>query len=281
VLRTPLFTALALTAFAGNSLLCRMALGAGDIDPAGFTVVRLVSGAVALVLIVAASRSRGERGPAGDWSSGAMLFLYAAAFSFAYVSLSTGTGALILFGAVQVTMIAAALALGERPHALEAVGLVIALLGLILLTAPGLEAPSPAGSVLMATAGVAWGIYTLRGRGAGDPILVTRGNFLRAVPLVTVVLVAGWSQLHLTPRGALLAVVSGALTSGAGYALWYSALSALTATRAAILQLTVPVLAALAGLVVLAEPVTMRLVVSAVLILGGVGLSLLRPMAEQ
>lgn len=275
-MRTPLFTALALLAFAGNSLLCRMALGAGDIDPAGFTAIRLVSGAVALLLIVAVSGPRDPTAPAGDWVSGAMLFLYAAAFSFAYVSLSTGTGALILFGAVQVTMIAAALALGERPHALEATGLVIALLGLVLLTAPGLEAPSPLGSVLMAVAGVAWGAYTLRGRGVGNPTLVTRGNFLRALPLVTLVLVVGWSQLHVTPRGATLAAASGALTSGAGYALWYTALRGLTTTRAAILQLAVPVLAAVGGLIVLAEPVTPRLVLSAGLILGGVGLSLVR-----
>jgi drug/metabolite transporter (DMT)-like permease len=275
-LRTPIFTALALVAFAGNSLLCRMALGAGDIDPAGFTVIRVVSGAVALLLIVAASGSRDAATPAGDWLSGTMLFLYAATFSFAYVSVSTGTGALILFGAVQATMIGVALASGERPHALEATGLVIALLGLVLLTAPGLEAPSPLGSLLMAVAGVAWGVYTLRGRGAGDPMLVTRGNFLRAVPLVMLVLAAGWSRLHVTPRGATLAVVSGALTSGAGYALWYTALRGLTATRAAILQLTVPVLATAAGVIVLAENVSLRLVFSAALILGGVALSLLR-----
>jgi len=268
-------TSLALLGFAANSLLCRLALGDGAIDPASFTTVRLVAGALALVLIVSLRGGDSSAGR-GSWLSASMLFLYAAAFSFAYVSLSTGTGALILFGAVQVTMLVAALAAGERPRAVEWLGLAAALGGLVYLVSPGLAAPSPVGSALMAASGFAWGIYSLRGRGAGDAIRVTRDNFVRSVPMVLVVSAFALNQADLSPRGVLLAAISGALTSGAGYAIWYTALPWMTATRAATVQLSVPILAAVAGVIVLGESVSWRLAVSAVLILGGVGLSLSR-----
>jgi drug/metabolite transporter (DMT)-like permease len=202
-----------------------------------------------------------------------MLCLYAVAFSFAYLSLSTGTGALILFGSVQVTMIAVALASGERPHALEWVGLAIALAGLVALVLPGLTAPPFLGAALMATAGFAWGLYSLLGRGAVDPLGETASNFLRSVPLAAAVSLLTLDQAHLSPRGIVLAVVSGALTSGLGYVVWFAALRGLTATRAATVQLAVPVLAALGGVVTLAETVSLRLALAALLILGGIGLA--------
>ena len=269
-----IYTTLALIGFAANSVLCRLALGEGAIDPASFTSLRLVSGALALVAI-AGFRGGVTRGR-GSWLSAWVLFLYAASFSFAYVSLSTGTGALILFGTVQVTMILAALARGERPRMVEWIGLVAALTGLVYLVSPGLTAPAPAGSVLMVTAGIAWGIYSLLGRGSGDAVRLTRDNFVRSVPMALAVSLVALPRFDISTRGAVLAAVSGAVTSGAGYALWYTALPWLTATRAATVQLAVPALAALGGIVVLGEVVSSRLVLSAALILGGVGLSLTR-----
>jgi drug/metabolite transporter (DMT)-like permease len=273
-MRVVVGSVLALVGFAANSVLCRLALGAGEIDAASFTTVRLVSGAIALWLIVAATSSERRPGAVGDWTAAAMLFLYAAAFSFAYVSLAVGVGALILFGAVQVTMIGAALAGGERPRPAEWLGLGVALAGLAWLVAPGLSAPSPLGSALMATAGLAWGIYSLRGRRAGDPLRCTRDNFVRAAPMALAVTLLALAQQTASLRGAGLAVVSGAVTSGAGYAVWYAVLPALSATRAATIQLIVPVLAAAAGVVLLGESVSLRLVGSAAMILGGVGLAL-------
>jgi drug/metabolite transporter (DMT)-like permease len=266
-----------MVAFAANSVLCRMALGEQAIDPAGFTAVRLASGALLLAGIralagPASPRRGGDRGR-GPWASAAMLFLYAIAFSFAYRSLTTGTGALILFGAVQATMILAALRASERLAPLEWTGLALALGGLVYLVLPGLAAPPPAGCALMALAGIAWGIYSLRGRGSADPLGDTAGNFARSVPLVAVVLVAVVARVHLTPRGVLLAAASGALASGLGYAVWYAALRGLTAARAAVVQLSVPVLAAAGGVAFLGERVTLRLVLAGVFILGGVGLA--------
>ncbi len=222
-----LLTALALVAFAANSILCRLALGAQAIDAASFALLRLGSGAALLGVLHARRR---ERAPAKrDFVQPAMLFLYAAAFSFAYRSLSAGTGALILFGCVQATMILVALRSGERFRASEAVGLAVALAGLGVLVAPGLAAPSPAGSALMAAAGVAWGVYSLRGRGSRDPVGDTARNFALATPLAAAVAVLAMRDLHATPRGALLAIASGALTSGLGYVAWYGALRGLTA----------------------------------------------------
>ncbi len=203
-----------------------------------------------------------------------MLFLYAIAFSFAYLSLSAGTGALILFGSVQVTMLLVALHSGERPQLLEWLGLLFALGGLVYLVLPGLEAPSPVGSVLMMIAGIAWGVYSLRGRGVGSPLANTTGNFIRAVPLIIVVRLVLMNDVHMTQSGILLAVLSGAIASGVGYVIWYTALAGLSATRAAIVQLSVPVLAAWGGVALLAEDVSLRLVLAGALILGGIALAI-------
>jgi drug/metabolite transporter (DMT)-like permease len=272
---TVLCTVLAMIAFAANSLLCRLALGAGAIDAAGFTAVRIASGALLLVPLARASRRTGRRGPGGAWTSAALLFLYAAGFSFAYVTLPVGTGALILFAAVQTTMIAAGLRSGERPAPLEWAGLVLALGGLVWLTAPGITAPSPAGSALMAAAGIAWGVYSVRGRGTTDPLGDTAGSFLRAVPMALAVSLVSARAFHAAPRGLLLAVISGAIASGLGYVLWYAALRGLTATRAATVQLAVPVLTAAGGVTILGERITGRLIVAAILILGGIALAVL------
>ena len=261
-------------AFAANSLLCRQALGKTAIDAASFSTIRLISGAAALLLIAMTIR-RGSSRLRGTWGSATMLFLYAVPFSFAYMSLSAGTGALVLFGAVQATMLMAALSSGERPHPLQWTGLALALGGLVYLVTPGLTAPSPAGSALMVVAGVAWGVYSLRGRGASDPLGETAGNFVRAVPLVLGVSILAARQVEVTAGGALLAVASGALASGVGYFVWYAALAGLTATRAATVQLAVPVLAAAGGVIFLSEQITVRLIFAAILILGGVGLALL------
>lgn len=286
---TFLLTALALVAFAANSLLCRMALGGGLIDPVSFTTLRLVGGALALSLLaraVASISRRGaprqeaaERQPAGSggsWASGLALFVYAAGFSLAYVSLSTGMGALILFAAVQVTMIGAALRLGERLGPSGWVGAAAALTGLVYLTLPGLTAPSPLAALSMAAAGVAWGVYSIRGRAAQAPIAMTAGNFVRSVPFVVVAGVFALARVHAEPAGVALALTSGVVTSGLGYFIWYRALRGLTTIQASLSQLLVPVLAAAAGIVLLAEPLTGRLVTASALILGGMLLAVLR-----
>lgn len=279
--RTAALTGAAMVAFAANSVLCRLALGARHIDAASFTAVRLISGAVMLAVIGrwigrrSRGSSAGER-PTGwrRWTPPVSLFLYAICFSFAYLTLSAGTGALILFGAVQVTMIAVGLAAGERPHAFEWSGLTIALGGLVFLVSPGLTAPPLAGAALMAVAGVSWGAYSLAGAGAQHPVAATSRNFLLAAPLAVaaLVLLPGGSA---TPEGLLLAALSGALASGLGYVLWYAALRGLAATRAATVQLSVPVLTALAGVAFLAERISPRLALASVVVLGGVGLSIL------
>lgn len=268
--RIVLCTSFALAAFAANSVLCRMALGRETIDAASFSSLRLASGAVMLLILCAMT---GKAKPRGSWPSGAMLFLYAAAFSFAYLSLSTGTGALILFGSVQATMIIAALRSGERLVAVQWAGLALAMAGLIYLVSPGLAAPSFAGSALMAVAGIAWGVYSLRGRGTTPALADTAGNFLRSLPFVVVVSLLSLHDFHLSADGALLAALSGALTSGVGYVVWYAALKGLTATQAATVQLSVPVLAALGGVIFLAEELSLRLVLSAIMILGGIRLT--------
>ncbi len=271
--RTALWTGLAMVAFAANSVLCRLALGPEAIDAASFTTVRLGSGAVTLLLLAAVSGKK-RAVPAGSWASAGLLFAYAIAFSFAYTMLSTGTGALILFGAVQLTMILSALRSGERPHPLQWVGLAVAVAGLVGLVLPGLTAPSPRGSALMFVAGVGWGLYSLRGRSSQDPLAETGRNFLLSVPPAVVVSLIAFGRMHLSTEGILFAVASGALASGVGYVIWYAALRGLTATRAATVQLSVPVIAALGCVVFLAEQVTPRLIVCTVLILGGVALAL-------
>jgi drug/metabolite transporter (DMT)-like permease len=276
-IRTAALTGLAMAAFAANSLLCRLALGARAIDAASFSLIRLGSGAAMLVAIASATRGFGPRGRGGNWRSGALLFLYAVPFSFAYLSLTAGTGALILFGCVQATMILAGLRAGERPHPLAWLGLAAALTGLVVLVLPGLAAPPPLGSGLMAAAGVAWGFYSLRGRRAADPLAATTDNFVRALPFalaVSLISIAATHRVHFTARGALLALASGAVTSGLGYVIWYAALRGLTATRAAAVQLAVPVIAALGGALVLSETLTLRLAAAGALVLGGVALVL-------
>jgi drug/metabolite transporter (DMT)-like permease len=280
---TAALTTLALIAFAGNSVFCRLALAQPIIDPASYTAVRLITGAVTLWIITVLLREKSLGSSGGNWISAAMLFLYAVTFSFAFISLSAGTGALILFASVQITMIAVGLYTGERPEILEWLGLFIAVVGLIYLVSPGITAPSTTGSSLMATAGIAWGIYSLRGRGVSDPIGATADNFIRTVPLAVGAAMVWLPALSLTPMGFLWAALSGSITSGVGYVIWYAALRGLTATRAAIVQLTVPVLAAIAGVVVLGETISLRLVISTVVILGGVGLAVSRrkSVAEQ
>ena len=270
-------TTLSMLAFAGNSLLCRLALQQSHLDAGSFTSIRLVSGA--LVLWLVARKFRGDQNGAGNWPSALALFIYAAAFSFAYVRLPTATGALLLFGAVQATMISYGLWKGERLQPLQRVGLALALSGLLGLLLPGISAPPLAGSVLMLGAGVAWGVYSLRGKGAGDPTRVTAGNFLRAAPIALSLLMLGLQRVTLDAVGIGYALASGALTSGLGYAIWYTAVPALKATTAATVQLSVPVLAALGGIVFLGEAVTLRLGLASLAILGGIALVVLQKRA--
>lgn len=271
---TAILTTFTLIAFAANSLLCRMALGWELIDPASFTTLRLLSGA-AILLPVAhlTNESPPPEEGRGSWSSAWALFVYAAAFSLAYVSLDTGMGALLLFGAVQVTMIGAGVKSGERPPLFQWAGLVVALGGLVFLASPGISAPDLPGTVLMLVSGIAWGVYSLRGKQVLAPVLMTRGNFVRTVPLALILSALAFSYVHVERRGMILAIVSGAVTSGLGYVLWYRALRGLTTTQASIVQLLVPILAAFGGVVFLAEQVSVRLTVSSVLILGGVALA--------
>ncbi len=266
-------TSLAMIAFAGNSLLCRIALKYTSIDAASFTTIRLISGAVMLWLVV--QIRRGTHTGEGNWLSAFALFVYAAGFSFAYMSLPAATGALLLFAAVQATMIGYGVFVGERLLKLQLAGLIFAFGGLVGLLLPGLSAPPLYSSVLMLGAGVAWGIYSLRGKGAADPTRVTAGNFLRAAPIAAVLSVLMSNSASLDTTGILYAASSGALTSGIGYAIWYAALPALKATSAATVQLSVPVIAALGGIIFLGEPITLRLALASVAIIGGIALVLL------
>ena len=274
---TLLLTALAMVAFAANSLLCRLALVDPTIDPASFTAIRLVSGAITLALLVALRGSVRNLAVAGSWRSAAALFGYAIAFSFAYVTLGASTGALILFGAVQITMISVGLLRGERLGALQWAGGLVAIGGLAYLLAPGLHAPSPIGAALMAGAGVAWGLYSLLGRSAHsqsfEPTTTTAGNFMRAAPMALLALPFA-PQLDLSWHGVALAIASGAIASGLGYAVWYAALKGLRASEAAIVQLTVPVIAAAGAILLLSEALTLRFVLASAAILGGVALVL-------
>jgi len=262
-------------AFAANSLLCRAALAGGHADAASFTTLRLASGALALGLL---ARAPGAARPPSRfvWGSALALFAYAILFSLAYLRIPAGTGALLLFAAVQLTMLGAGLRSGERPRALEWAGLAVSLMGLVLLTRPGLSQPDPLGASLMLGAGAAWGVYSLRGRGAADAVAANASSFARAVlfALATSAAFGLLATTRLTPAGAMLALASGALTSGLGYAVWYAALRGLTATRAAIVQLSVPPLAASLGVLALGESVSLRLVLASGLILGGIALAI-------
>ena len=271
-------TALAIVAFAANSVLNRLALQTTSVDAATFTAVRLLSGAL-LLGCVGFARNRPVLS-AGSWPSALALFVYAAAFSFAYTVLGTGTGALLLFGVVQLTMLGYGLRRGERFSGVQTLGLMTAFGGLVYLVSPGLSAPPLGPALLMALAGAAWGVYSLRGRGSRDPAAVSAGNFLRTVPLaallVSLVLLLPATDLRFDGLGVFYAVLSGAVTSGLGYLVWYAALPSLRATTAGAVQLSVPVLAALGGVVLLGEPVTLRLALSSVAILGGIALVLNR-----
>jgi drug/metabolite transporter (DMT)-like permease len=266
--------AVALLCFAANSVLARLALRAGQIDAASFTAIRLASGALALWLLLRTREQRTGVPRPGRWIAAMLLFLYAAPFSFAYLQLSAGTGALILFGAVQLTMIGAGLRAGERPHLREWIGLLVALAGLLYLNLPGLARPAPLGAGLMALAGIAWGLYSLRGRSAVAPLRQTAESFLLATPFGFALAAASLPRAHLSGFGVVCAIASGALASGGGYAAWYAVLPRLSATRAGTIQLAVPVLAAIAGVLLLGERISLRLVTSAIAILGGVGLAI-------
>jgi drug/metabolite transporter (DMT)-like permease len=277
---TALLTSLAMIAFAANSVLCRLALGDGHMDAASFASVRVISGALALAAIVL-YRSAGPVPRDADWRAALALFVYMAFFSFAYVSLGAGTGALVLFGAVQLTMFIVALRSGEAFSAISWVGLLFAIAGLVYLVSPGVTAPDPRGAILMAVAGIAWGIYSLLGRQAADPTRATAWNFLLSVPLVAITSLFFMDQFHTTSFGIALAVASGILASGIGYVIWYAALRGLAATSAATVQLSVPVIAAIGGVVLLSEDLTLRLLIASAATLGGVAIVLMQRTARR
>ena len=270
IMRTAVLTALALLAFAGNSVLCRLALNSGEIDAASFTSFRLFSGAVFLLILVAIKTRKVIDVKSGSWLSALFLFLYAIAFSYAYISLDTGTGALILFGAVQITMIVSGLIKGNMLSIVEWIGLALAFTGLCILLLPGASSPSLVGFFLMAISGIAWGFYTLAGRGSKSPLIDTTNNFLRTIPLVLLIMFFTIADMEISNRGVVLAVASGALASGLGYAIWYTALAGLTVTKAAVAQLSVPIIAAFGGVIFSSETINTGLIVSSVFILGGI-----------
>lgn len=271
--RTVFLTTLAMLAFAANSILCRRALADGSIDPSSFTAIRVASGAVSLWAILTVTGRIGVI--AGSWSGALALFAYAIAFAFAYISLSAGTGALILFGAVQATMITIGMVRGERLTATQLLGLAVALAGLAALLAPGATAPAPVGAILMMIAGMAWGVYSILGRGAADPLAETAGNFMRAMPMAAVALVlmlASSQPLSVSTFGVINAILSGAVASGIGYAIWYAALPGLTPVQGASVQLSVPVITAIAGTLALGEAISLRLALCSIAVLGGIAI---------
>jgi drug/metabolite transporter (DMT)-like permease len=272
-IRVIVLTSIAMTAFAANSLLCRAALTDTGIDAASFTAIRLLSGAGMLWLVV--QMRSGAPSGRGSWVSAFALFGYAAGFSFAYVTLPAGTGALLLFGAVQATMIGYGLFMGERLGKRQLLGLMCALAGLVGLLLPGLSAPPPGGALLMLVAGFSWGVYSLRGRGRGDPNRVTAGNFIRAVPIAVVLSLVTYTGISIDAAGLWYALLSGAIASCLGYVIWYTALPLLRAATAATVQLSVPVIAALGGVVLLSEPLSLRLTLTSIAILGGIALVIL------
>ena len=277
---TVLLTLLAIIAFAANSVLCRLALGAGHIDAASFASVRVISGAIALAAIVF-YRSNGRIERDANWRSALALFVYMVFFSFAYLSLGAGTGALILFAAVQLTMFIVALRSGEIFSPLSWLGLLLAIGGLVYLVSPGVTAPEPVGAVLMTIAGIAWGVYSLLGRQVADPTRATAWNFLLSVPLVMITSLLFMQQFHATTTGVVLAMLSGVVASGIGYVIWYAALRGLATTSAATVQLSVPIIAAIGGVLLLAEGVTLRLGIASAATLGGVAIVLLQRRVKQ
>jgi drug/metabolite transporter (DMT)-like permease len=275
--RAALAAVFALLCFAANSVLCRMALRVSHIDPASFTTIRLAAGAATLSLLV--HIGRGAATPRGSWRAAFMLLAYAIPFSFAYVGLTAGTGALLLFGAVQVVMLAAGFVAGERIDRRLIAGWLLAVVGLVLLLLPGVTAPPTREAVLMLIAGVAWGYYSLQGRGSRDALGDTAGNFVRALPGAVAISALLFAQRHVDTQGALLAALSGGVASGLGYAAWYTALPRLGAIAAANAQLAVPVIAALAGVALFGEPISTRLALASVLVLGGTALAVRRGLA--
>ncbi|MBF6057421.1 MULTISPECIES: DMT family transporter [Thiomicrorhabdus] len=269
---------LAMIAFAGNSLLCRVALTETAIDAASFTTIRLVSGAMALLVLLSLTNSAKQVARVklgGNSLSALALFAYAAGFSFAYIELSAATGALLLFGSVQLTMIGYGLVKGERLGAIQMVGVVLAIVGMVVLFLPGLSAPPFWGTALMCASGIAWGIYSLRGRGVNDATRETTGNFVRSLPFALILSLLWWGHTNVDMEGAGLAIASGALASGIGYAIWYAVLPALSAASAAIIQLSVPPLAAIGAVFFLDEPISLRLGLASLAILGGIALFIL------
>ena len=274
LIKTILFTGLALIAFAANSVLCRLALGESAIDASTFTIVRLLAGAIVLTVIMRISKiksnSNTNSSTKGSWPASIALFIYGLTFSFAYVTLDTATGALILFGSVQITMILMSIFSGNRLHISEWFGMAIAFTGFVYLILPGVTTPSVIGFLLMTVSGIAWGIYTLKGRGSKNPIMDTAFNFLRTMPFVIILAIVTFKYAHYSSEGILLAVLSGSIASGIGYMIWYSALSGLSVTQAAVLQLLVPVIAAVGGIIFVSESISFRLTVSSAMILGGI-----------
>lgn len=277
--RVVILTLLAMIAFAANSLLCRLALRGTAIDAASFTSIRMIAGALTLPLIV--RLEGGSIRGAGNWPSALALFAYAAGFSFAYVSLPASTGALLLFGAVQMTMIGYGIRAGERFTPRQWIGLACAMAGLVGLLLPGLSAPPPGGAALMIAAGIAWGIYSLRGKGSKNPTAVTAGNFLRAAPFALALSAAVHTHTAPDYTGILYAALSGAVTSGIGYAIWYAVLPALKAANAATVQLSVPLIATLGAVVVLGEGLTLRIVLASLAILGGIAMFVMQRRAAR
>jgi drug/metabolite transporter (DMT)-like permease len=275
--RAALAAVFALLCFAANSVLCRMALRVSHIDPASFTTIRLAAGAATLSLLV--HLQRGASTPRGSWLAALMLLVYAIPFSFAYVGLTAGTGALLLFGAVQVVMLAAGFVAGERIDRRLIAGWLLAVVGLVLLLLPGVTAPPTREAVLMLIAGIAWGYYSLQGRGSRDALGDTAGNFVRALPGAVAISALLFAQRHVDTQGVLLAALSGSVASGLGYAAWYTALPRLGAIAAANAQLAVPVIAALAGVALFGEPISTRLALASVLVLGGTALAVRRGLA--
>lgn len=273
-MRGTLLTIAAMLAFAANSILARMALQDDAIDAASFSGIRVAAGATTLMLLLALQSKAGQAKCSGSWPSAVMLFLYVICFSYAYIELSAGTGALILFGLVQATMVVAALVEGDKPGGIEALGWLLAVAGITYLLLPGAEAPSVMGSLLMALAGIAWGVYSIRGRKESEPLAATASNFVRACVFIPLVAVLATESLQISPLGVWLAIASGAITSGIGYVIWYTALRYLKTLQAALVQLSVPAIAAGGGVLLLGEALSLRLVISAALILGGIFVAL-------
>ncbi len=270
ILKIFILTGLALIAFAANSVLCRLALGDKTIDAASFTNIRLFSGAVVLLLILKLYNSQSQNSSKGNWLSSFMLFLYAVTFSFAYISLDTGTGALIMFGSVQITIILLSIISGNRLNIYEWLGVTIAFLGFVYLILPGVSSPSLIGFSLMTIAGIAWGIYTLKGKESKNPLRDTTYNFIRTIPFIIILLVFTIQHSSYSTKGVVLAIISGGITSGIGYTIWYMAMEGLSKIQTAVIQLLVPIIAAFGGVIFVDEKITFRLSIASILVLGGI-----------